>query len=171
MKPPLGTKYQEHVKKFYFCSNVDSDLKVTSDIILTEVEGYKKRKKFWSTGFFIIRVQLDEFSKIKFYLTENWTQITCLAGSHTNHYTRMFSVPVWGSNWVLFMHGWFWSIRLIHLIRQKSRHLKKRLSWYLRELGILSILYCTIWLLWISRSFFFSIAEKFHRSLNSKCTD
>ena len=40
-------------------------------------------------------------------LTMNWTQVTCLAVSHSNHYTRMFSVLVWGCNWILFMHGSF----------------------------------------------------------------
>ena len=51
--------------------------------------------------------------------SRGWTQITCLAVNHSNHYTRMFSVLVWGSNLILFMHGWFCPIRLIHLIGRK----------------------------------------------------
>ena len=43
-------------------------------------------------------------------------QITCLAVSHSNHYTRMFSVLLWGCDWILFTHWWFCPIRLIHLI-------------------------------------------------------
>ena len=38
----------------------------------------------------------------------------------------MLSVLVWGWNWFLFMHGWFWPIRLINLIRWKSLHFEKK---------------------------------------------
>ena len=60
-------------------------------------------------------------------LTRDWTHSTCLAVSNLNHYTtcRRFSVLVWGCNWILFMHAWFCSICLIHLIGRKSLHLKK----------------------------------------------
>ena len=57
--------------------------------------------------------------------TRNWTQITCLTVRHFNLYTRMFSVFVWGCNWILFMLGWFCPICLIHLIGQKSFHFEK----------------------------------------------
>ena len=33
-----------------------------------------------------------------------------------NHYTRMFSLLVCGCNWILFMHGCFCPIYLIHVI-------------------------------------------------------
>ena len=59
-------------------------------------------------------------------MTRDWTKMTCLAVSHSNHYTKMFSVLVWGSNWILFMHGWFCPIRLIHVIGRKSLHFEKR---------------------------------------------
>ena len=59
-------------------------------------------------------------------MTRDWTQITCLVVKYFNHYTRMFSVLVWGYNWILFKHGWFCSIRLIHLIGQKSLHFEKK---------------------------------------------
>ena len=61
-------------------------------------------------------------------LTRDWTQITCLSVRHLNHYTRMFSVLVWGCNWNLFMHGWFCPIRLIYLIGPKSFHFEKKLE-------------------------------------------
>ena len=68
-------------------------------------------------------------------LLRDWTRIACLAAtptstlecflclceaviecyscmgdsvSHSKHYTRMFSVLVWGCNWMLFIHRWFW---------------------------------------------------------------
>ena len=62
-------------------------------------------------------------------LDRGWTQITCSAVSNFNHYTRMFSLLVWGCNWILFMHGWFCQIRLILLIGGKSVHFKKKLYW------------------------------------------
>ena len=58
-------------------------------------------------------------------LTSDWTQITCLTVRHPNHYTRVFSVFVWGYNWILFMHGWFCPICLIYLIGRKSLHFEK----------------------------------------------
>ena len=36
-------------------------------------------------------------------LTQGWTHIACLAVSHSNHYTRMFSVLVWECNWILIL--------------------------------------------------------------------
>ena len=56
-------------------------------------------------------------------LTRDWTQINCLAVSHSNYYTGMFSMFVWGYNWILFMNGWFCPI---HLIRRKSLHFEKK---------------------------------------------
>ena len=49
-------------------------------------------------------------------LTRDWTQVACLAVSHSNHYTRMFPVLVWGYNWIQFIFGWFCPICLILLI-------------------------------------------------------
>ena len=62
-------------------------------------------------------------------LTRDWTQ-KWESVSHSNHYTRMFCVFVEGCNWVLFMHGWFCSIRLIYidLIGQKSLHFETKLD-------------------------------------------
>ena len=56
-------------------------------------------------------------------LIRDWKQI-----SHSNHYTRMFSVLVWDCNWIYrFMDGWFCSIRLnyLHVIGRKSLHFEK----------------------------------------------
>ena len=38
-------------------------------------------------------------------LTRDWTKIPYLDVSYSSHYTRMFSVFLWGCNWILFMHG------------------------------------------------------------------
>ena len=38
-------------------------------------------------------------------LTRDWTQIARLVVSHSNYYTRMFSVLVWGCYWILFSIG------------------------------------------------------------------
>ena len=53
---------------------------------------------------------------------------TCMGDSvsHSKHYTTMFSVLVWGYSWILFMHGWFCSIRLIHLIGRKSLYFENK---------------------------------------------
>ena len=40
----------------------------------------------------------------------------------------MFSVLVWGCNWILFIHGWFCPIRLIHLFGRKFPHFEKARS-------------------------------------------
>ena len=84
-----------------------------------------KSQELWHSSFFIILVLLDEFNKIKFTkksidLTRDWTKLTFLAISQSNHYTRMFSVLVWGLNWIWFIHVWFCPIRLIQLIGRKS---------------------------------------------------
>ena len=55
-------------------------------------------------------------------------EIICITVRHFSHYTRMFSVHMWGCNWILFMHGWFCPIRLIHLIGWKSLHFEKKLD-------------------------------------------
>ena len=62
----------------------------------------------------------DDFNKNIIYkkfrdLTKDWTQIARLAVSHSNQYIKMFSLLVWGLNWILFMHRWFCQINLIHL--------------------------------------------------------
>ena len=55
----------------------------------------------------IRQIQWEKITKNIRHLTRNWTQTACLTVRHFNHYTRMFSVLVWGCNWILFMHGWF----------------------------------------------------------------
>ena len=37
----------------------------------------------------------------------------------------MFTVLVWVCNWILFMHGWFCPLHLIHLIGRKPLHFEK----------------------------------------------
>ena len=77
----------------------------------------------------ITRIHQKIFIILQFTdLTRGWMQITCLAVSHSNYYTRMFSVLVGGCNWILFMHGWFCPICLIHLIGRKSLHFEKKLD-------------------------------------------
>ena len=73
----------------------------------------------------IRRIQQNKIYKKFRDWTRNWTWITCLTVRHLNHYTRMFSVLVWGCNWILFMHGWFCPIHLIHLIGWKSLQFEK----------------------------------------------
>ena len=74
----------------------------------------------------IIRIQQNEnYKKKSRDLTKDWTWIPCLTVRHSNHYTSMFSVVVWGCNWILSMYGWFCLIRLILLIRRKSLRFKK----------------------------------------------
>ena len=58
-------------------------------------------------------------------LIRDWTQIACLAVNNLNHYTAMFSKLLWGCNWILFMHGGFCPICLIHLIARKLLHFEK----------------------------------------------
>ena len=53
----------------------------------------------------------------------------------------MSSVPVWGCNWIIFMHEWFCLICLTDLIRRKSFHFKKKPGWLgttVIPLGVLS---------------------------------
>ena len=73
----------------------------------------------------IRRIQQNKIYKKFRDLTMNWTQIPYLDLRHLNHYTKLFSVLVWGHNWMLFMHGWFCPIGLIHLIGRKSLHFGK----------------------------------------------
>ena len=56
----------------------------------------------------IRQIEQNNFKKNRDF-TRDWTHIACLAVSHSNHYTRMFSLLLWGcrSNWILFMHQWF----------------------------------------------------------------
>ena len=60
---------------------------------------------------------------------------------HYNHYTTKVSVLLWGWNWILFMHGWFCSIRLIHVIGWKSIHFEKKLNWFDHSANAGSILH------------------------------
>ena len=70
---------------------------------------------------------LEEYNLQKIdRVDQGWTQNICLTVSHSSNYTTVCSVLVWGCNWVLFMHGWFNSIRLIHLIVSKSHRFKKK---------------------------------------------
>ena len=65
-------------------------------------------------------------------LTSDWTQVICLAVSHSNHYIRKFSVLMWGCIWIVFMLGWFCPTCLIHQIGQKFLHFEKKLD-YVQE--------------------------------------
>ena len=111
---------------------------VNSEIILIRV--LRWRKQFWSTGFvpfrlcpveffhnsrLIRRIQQKEIFKKFGDFSRIWTQIACLAVKCLNHYTKPFSVLVWDYNSIIFMHGRFCPIRLIHLIGRKSLHFEK----------------------------------------------
>ena len=64
----------------------------------------------------------------------------------------MFSVLVWGCNWILFMYGWFWPFRLIPLIRRKSLDFEKSINTraLIRESTTNITLVCHITELWSS---------------------
>ena len=47
----------------------------------------------------------------------------------------MFSVLVWGCNWILFIQWRFCPIRLIHLIGRKSLHFEKKLDWNVKKIN------------------------------------
>ena len=78
-------------------------------------------------------------------LGRDWTQITCLVVNHPNYYTRKVFCACVRHRWILFMHGWFCPIRLIHLIRWKSVHFEKlecrdsvpKATWCLKRHGSL----------------------------------
>ena len=92
--------------------NVDFPLKFHTCISLyfKEVEFVKQNQSNKiNLKKYIIYKKLTDLSK-------DWTQVTCLAVNHSNHYTLCLCETI---NW--FMHGWFCSISLIHLIRWKSR--------------------------------------------------
>ena len=74
-----------------------------------------------------------ECTKIQM-LDQGLTQIFCLAVSHSDYYSRMFSVLVSGCNKVLFMHGWFCPI---HLIGRKSLHFEKTIIFSLSPVRVL----------------------------------
>ena len=86
---------------------------------------FPEHSSFFHNSRLIRWIQQNKIYKKFRDLTRNWTWIACLTVRHLNHYTTMFSVLVWGCNWILFMHGWFCPIRLIHLIGQKSLHFEK----------------------------------------------
>ena len=93
----------------------------------------QSHKGGWQSNFFhnshlIRQIEQNIFQKFR-DLTRNWTQIACLAVNHSNHYTRMFSVLVWGCDWTLFIHGWSCPICLIHLIGLRSLHFEKELHY------------------------------------------
>ena len=81
--------------------------------------------EFFHNSRLIRRIQQNKIYKKFRDLTRNWTQITCLTVRHLNHYTKLFSVLVWGYNWILFMLGWLCPIRLIHLIGRIALHFEK----------------------------------------------
>ena len=81
--------------------------------------------EFFHNSRLIRWIQQKQLAKKPRDLTRDWTQIACIAVRHLNHYTKLFSVLVWGCNWIPFMHGWFCPIRLIHLIGCKSLHFEK----------------------------------------------
>ena len=72
-------------------------------------------------------IQLNKIYKNFGDFIKDWIQIAFLPLSHSNHYITMFSVLVWGCNWILFMHGRFCPVRLIHRIRRISLHFDKKL--------------------------------------------
>ena len=76
----------------------------------------------------IRRIQPQKIYKKFRDLTRDWTQITCLSVSHSNHYARMFFMLVEGCYWILFMHGWFCPVHIIYLIGQKSLHFEKKID-------------------------------------------
>ena len=91
--------------------------------------------KFFHSSRLIRWIQQNKIYKKFRDLSRNRTQINCLAVRRLSHYTRMFSVLLSGCNWMLFMHGWFCPIRLIHLIGWKSLHFENNrlfCSLYLR---------------------------------------
>ena len=49
----------------------------------------------------LIRQILQSNIYKKFRDARDWTQMACLVVSHSDHYTRMFSVLVWECNWIL----------------------------------------------------------------------
>ena len=112
-----------------------SSLRCMAKYTITEPCKRARRSKkhlyqIWLSSFFhksrlIRRIQQNKIYKKFRDLTRNWTQIACLTVRHLNHYTKLFSVPVWGYNWILFMLRWFCPIRLIHLIGRKSLHFEK----------------------------------------------
>ena len=75
------------------------------------VRGFRKFRflaelpfEFFHNSCLIRWIQQKNYDKI-INFTRDWTQISCLAVSHSNHYTWMISVLMWGCNWILFMHG------------------------------------------------------------------
>ena len=82
-------------------------------------------------------IQQNKMNKKIIALTRDWTQITCLAVSHSNRYARMFSVLVWGCSWIIFMHDWFCPV---HLIGRKLTHFENIKS------GVLSYNWMYAWL-------------------------
>ena len=121
----------------------------------------------WLSTFFIIeifhnsrvirRIQHNKIYKKFRDLTRTWTQITCLAVSHSNRYTRMFSKLLWDCNWVLFMHGWFCPI---HLIGRKSLHFEKKLECCCRvrwERGEGGFYGCLAYFVWATKWFCHSL--------------
>ena len=94
--------------------------------------------EFFHNSCLIRQIQQNKIYKKFRDLPRNWTQIACLTVRYLNHYTKLFSVLVWGYNWILFMLGWFCPIRLIHLIGRKSLHFEKKLEWHLWQTLITS---------------------------------
>ena len=101
-------------------------------------------------------------------LTQNWIQIPCLVVGYSNYYTRVFSELAWGCNWILFMHGIFSPICLIHLIGWQSLHFEKKIVWNLCVMWLLPI---RIWNLLSSPNSLLVIVETFFIFLPLHFTD
>ena len=61
--------------------------------------------EFFHNSRLIRRIQQNKIYKKSIDLTRDWTWIPRLTVRHLNHYTTMFSVLVWGYDWILFMHS------------------------------------------------------------------
>ena len=86
--------------------------------------------EFFHNSHLIRRIQQKKRNLQK--IPKNWNskkfQISCLTAMHLNYYTKPYTVLVWGCNSMIFMHGWFWPIHLIHLIGWKSLHFEKKIE-------------------------------------------
>ena len=119
---PKTSKCTNHYVVLKYIASKPSGLLAKLFVVHNAVLNVVHNNELWS--FFchnfrlIRRIQQNKIYK-KF-------KIACLTIRQLNHYTRMFSVLVWGYSWILFMHGWFCPIRLINLIGRKSLHFEKK---------------------------------------------
>ena len=109
--------------------------------------------------------------------------------SHSNFYTRMGSLLVWGCNVILFMHGSFFTIRPIHLIGRECLHSEKSRTktklWLLKNVqipiplgrvgnfwnqvvcGWWAVLYCLLGAVFWNYSGFLRYAKQSHSEKNT----